>query len=106
EGSSRSRGACHARFRAVRTKRNQPGIMRVTFRSKPGSIVPSHDPALAALPVAVAQQALVELAGRMARQLGLEVDAARASMTTNASAFAPLGGSRRYWDGSKQRLAP
>ena len=89
-----SRGACHAPFRAVRTKRNQPGIMRVTFRSWPGSIAPSHDPALAPLPVAVAQQALVELAGRMARQLGLEVDAARASMTTNASAFAPQGAVR------------
>src|SRR5258708_6479419 len=37
----------------------------------------SDDPALATLPVTVAQQALVKLSGGMARQLGLEVDAAR-----------------------------
>ena len=39
---------------------------------------PSKDAALVALPVAVAQRALVELAGRQARQLGFEVDRARA----------------------------
>src|SRR5579871_1169932 len=38
----------------------------------------SHDLAVVALPVAVAQQALVELARGMARQLGLEIDGARA----------------------------
>jgi len=36
------------------------------------------DLAFATLPVAVTQQSLVELAGGMTRQLGLEVDAARA----------------------------
>src|SRR5882672_8381618 len=36
----------------------------------------SDDFALATLPVTVAQQAFVELAGGMARQLGLEIDAA------------------------------
>src|SRR5579863_7713810 len=40
--------------------------------------VPLNDPAPAPLPVAVAQGSLVELAGRQARQLGLEVDRARA----------------------------
>src|SRR5262249_10211522 len=36
-----------------------------------------HDPALAVAPVAVSQQALVELASRQPGQLGLEVDRAR-----------------------------
>ena len=37
----------------------------------------SHNPALALAPVAVAQEALVELAGRQPWQFGLEVDRAR-----------------------------
>src|SRR5271165_6511770 len=41
----------------------------------------SKDAALAPLPVPFAQRALIELAGRQARQLGLEIDRARAFVT-------------------------
>src|SRR5262245_51109835 len=61
-----------------------PPPLLASLRPRASSVVTTncgptlYDLAFASLPVAVAQQALVELARRMTRQLGLEIDAARA----------------------------
>jgi hypothetical protein len=55
---------------------------------------PLHDPAPLVAPVAVAQQAFVELAGRQARQLGLEVDRARVRCSLGAGRGAAPGSIR------------
>jgi hypothetical protein len=49
-----------------------------TASSTRANVPVSDDPCLKILPVAVAQHALVELAGRQLRPLGLEVDRVRA----------------------------
>src|SRR5271167_2765006 len=48
--------------------------VRILTRRGPSS----NDAALAPLPIPLAQRALIELAGRQARQLSLEIDRARA----------------------------
>ena len=89
-----------------RTARGLPG--RVSDAAARPSLALSQYPALMPLPVALAQRRLVELAGRQARQLRLEVDRARAfgcarCSRQNAISSSAIVGARRRRPASAAR---